>query len=171
MPWSEKKLRGNDSALSGVADPAGVAMLLRVRLRLPRELVVAVVRGDRYTRQIWHPNGWLDESIPYVNGKAHGIARSYYHDGLRRTVVPLVAGKKHGLGIRWRQDGSVVRETTFENDLRVLERWWDAGGTYGEITFVAGHERVSTRWDPAQGTCRVLRWDDQMNMTVSDDHV
>jgi antitoxin component YwqK of YwqJK toxin-antitoxin module len=55
---------------------------------------------------------------PYVNGKRHGIEKSYYESNALEWEAPYVNGKMHGVLKRYYDSGALKYESPYENGRR-----------------------------------------------------
>lgn len=143
--------------------------LLRRRVRLSRELTDDVVRArghkvqldDRYADVVasifddkYHGRTYarlwsgVREIIPYVDGKRHGLACSFYCNGNRLAEVPYVNSQRHGLSRRWHAHGTLaVEERHVDNWIHGYERKWREDGTlFEENLWSHGHLQSTLNW-------------------------
>jgi antitoxin component YwqK of YwqJK toxin-antitoxin module len=60
------------------------------------------------------------------------IERTYWKSGKLRSEQPRVDGKRHGLTKSWRPDGQLSSEHPYVDGKRhgVSKQWWQDGGIY-----------------------------------------
>jgi antitoxin component YwqK of YwqJK toxin-antitoxin module len=63
------------------------------------------------------PDGSKRDEVPFVDGREHGVARSWYRDGRLAGETTYVRGVKHGPRREWFEDGSLRSEELIEFDL------------------------------------------------------
>lgn len=58
----------------------------------------------------YYRNGKFWCEAPYVNGRVHGLARSWYENGQLQCETPYVNGRIHGLARSWHENGQLLFE-------------------------------------------------------------
>lgn len=100
-------------------------------------------KADEYTVSNWHQDsivglvntyhtsGWLKNSIPYVEGKPHGLAKTFNKDGL----VTAVTKYYHGVMSRTER---INRTDNVGNKQGNWKYFWDNGNLKLEATYLNG---------------------------------
>jgi hypothetical protein len=70
--------------------------------------------GQPIRRVIFHPNGRVYSEVDQVEGKPHGLRKSYYPDGKIATTMVFVRGIGHGYFVSFFTNGQVHVKTSFE---------------------------------------------------------
>jgi len=68
---------------------------------------------------IYHKNGKVKEVQYYKEGKLHGGDTLFYDDGKPEMVITFNLGKKDGYIRKWAQDGSLIYEAKYSNEVLV----------------------------------------------------
>lgn len=102
-----------------------------------------IYKADEYTVSNWHQDsivglvntyhtsGWLKNSIPYVEGKPHGLAKTFNKDGL----VTAVTKYYHGVMSRTER---INRTDNVGNKQGNWKYFWDNGNLKLEATYLNG---------------------------------
>jgi len=77
--------------------------------------------------------------VSFLNGREHGVARSWYPNGRPRTEGPYVHGETHGVVKEWFDDGALKSETVCEFGVPMRWEKRDRGANVIEV-----FERPST---------------------------
>ncbi|MEG3765885.1 hypothetical protein [Alteromonas sp. 14N.309.X.WAT.G.H12] len=110
-----------------VAEERKLGLLSRVLYRL----------GDGFTGRavMRSKDGYLQEEVPYVNGKREGVAKQYYDNGALNAVTHYKQNKEVLTTKRWSRNGVLVRETQrTENGKFIEEREWTTEGMLRQET-------------------------------------
>lgn len=98
-------------------------------------------KGQMTSRMVYHSNGSPKEIISYLNGKLHGVKKTflpggepetiehfandqregmstYFVNGGKSVEIPYSKGKKHGIEKRYRNGVDVVEEISWREDKR-----------------------------------------------------
>ena len=74
------------------------------------------------------------EEYHYLDGKPHGVARSYYKNGKTRDITTYQNGVKHGLETRFKEDGNIYHQMM-----------WDTGKLNGPyISYMPYRDKISS---------------------------
>ena len=98
--------------------------------------------------------GTLDEVIPMVAGRKHGMAFAYFADGALSEATPFVADKRHGLAKRFYEGGSLRSETPWVNgkeDGKATYYYKNGGGVAGTTVYQQGRHMGTTCSDGRTG--------------------
>jgi antitoxin component YwqK of YwqJK toxin-antitoxin module len=97
-----------------------------------------------------YDNGQLEYEIPYVNGKQHGIEKSWYENGQLSYEIPYVNDQRHGIERGWHPNGQLGWETPYENDQRHgIRKHWKKDGTLWRIEkWHKGRKFINLRFNP-----------------------
>ena len=117
---------------------------------------VATMRTWEEGKLVGMARGWLDDGRlhyegPYVDGKRHGIWRSYHLDGTRQLVVRFDADRRTGISRSWFPGGQLNSLQAFEADQpRGLFQQW----------FPTGRRKLYSERDGEKVVGLTLEWDD-----------
>jgi antitoxin component YwqK of YwqJK toxin-antitoxin module len=64
-----------------------------------------------------YSDGSKRDEVPFLDGREHGVARSWYRDGRLAGETTYVRGVKHGPRREWFENGLLRSEELFEFDL------------------------------------------------------
>ncbi|MBU2978561.1 hypothetical protein [Alteromonas sp. C1M14] len=93
--------------------------------------------GDGFNgrAEMRNKKGYLQEEVPYINGKRDGVAKQYYDNGALNATTHYKQNKEVLTTKRWSRDGVLVRETQrTENGEFVKEREWTTEGVLRQET-------------------------------------
>lgn len=68
---------------------------------------------------IYHKNGKIKEVQYYTDGKIHGGDTLFYDTGQPEMVLTFNKGLKDGYVRKWSQDGTLIYEAKYENEILV----------------------------------------------------
>jgi antitoxin component YwqK of YwqJK toxin-antitoxin module len=68
---------------------------------------------------IYHKNGRIKEVQYYTDGKIHGGDTLFYETGQPEMVINFNKGQKDGYLRKWAQDGSLIYEAKYQNEVLV----------------------------------------------------
>lgn len=78
-------------------------------------------------------SGAIISEVPFVDGRQHGLARTWHANGRPSLERPYVHGESHGLAHEWFEDGSLKSETVFEFGTMMKRELRDRTGTLVEM--------------------------------------
>jgi hypothetical protein len=65
----------------------------------------------------YYPSGVVRQEIDYLNNVKHGVARTNYETGKPYQITRYVEGKMEGVREKYRQNGDLMSEAPYYNDL------------------------------------------------------
>ena len=79
----------------------------------------------------YHKNGNKRCEIPYLNGKAHGLARFWHENGRLYIESNWINGKQHRFTRFWHENGRLHREVNYKNgQMHGIRRVWGNSGSF-----------------------------------------
>jgi len=82
-------------------------------------------------KKLYHrPNGKLRMTVPYKDGRQHGLCKQYDLPGALEAVIPYRRGRRHGERIDYNtQTGKVRRIIPYVDDIvdGTVREYWDSG--------------------------------------------
>ena len=98
--------------------------------------VAAVMRATM--QKIFYRNGQLREAVPLVNGRQHGIARSWHKNGKLSDENPYYNGLPHGVSRQWNDAGRLLGQYRMVHGTGVQRVWHEIGRLHLEFSTVRG---------------------------------
>lgn len=77
--------------------------------------------GDLMKEEVFYPNGNLQWTGTYKNGKEDGTWQFYYSNGSIKTVENYEAGKEHGVSSQFNEQGKKTKEEFWKHGKKIKE--------------------------------------------------
>ena len=103
-----------------------------------------------------YDDGSMKSSTPYLEGRAHGIAKGWYAGGAKRYERLYRDGKKDGVHTGWWEGGQLQFVYHFKNDLHegAAQAWYASGTRYRAFNYANGKEAGSQQMWNEDGTIK-----------------
>lgn len=84
-------------------------------------------------RQHFFANGQLEYECMYVDGNAHGCAKSWHFNGILKSTISYYHGKKHGPLDIWHPNGQIFCHRSYKDGHQTgsSKFWHENGKRYG----------------------------------------
>lgn len=104
------------------------------------------VSWDGNVRMIHRPDGTLKSTMPYLDGKKHGLGQRYYPDGSVHQAIEYENGVKQGYARTYYESGKLAVESQYRRDKLhgIRKRFDEAGFVMAEIPYKNGRLSLGT---------------------------
>jgi antitoxin component YwqK of YwqJK toxin-antitoxin module len=98
--------------------------------------------------QSFHPNGKIFRESNYVNGKLHGVTKTYYESGALESTETMQNGIFEGPYQKFYENGKVSNEGQYANNEMsgVWKRYFESGELMEEVNFAKNEENGPFRF-------------------------
>lgn len=109
--------------LSSFQDPALDRQVMRMHDNGQEHVVLYFdkLSGDLMKEEVFFPNGNLQWTGTYKNGKEDGTWQFYFSNGSIKTVENYEAGKEHGVTSQFNEQGKKVKEEFWKHGKKIKE--------------------------------------------------
>ncbi len=111
---------------------------------LKTERGVTYNNGQPFTGKAFTLNAQMDTVVIdfYLDGKLHGVSRSWYASGKRMQERLYQNGRKEGIHQGWWPNGKMKFQYEFKNDEYEgsVKEWYENGVPYKHFTYSSGQE-------------------------------
>lgn len=106
---------------------------LKFQIDWKNEIKTAFLNGKLFNgvAYITYPSGKLKHETPYVNGKKHGLEKSYFENGTLKAESACANGIDEGRARGWHENGQLAYDWLWQN--RQPEGSWKTWNEDGSL--------------------------------------
>ena len=155
-------LSGADSALPRTASespsPIPDIEVISTNAHLHRAGGMLYYAGVPFSGHLVAPyeGGMIKSTTPYLDGRAHGLAKGWYPDGTQQFVRWYQVGKKEATHVGWWDNEATQFVYHFQNGLHEgnAKEWYSNGLLYRDFNYENGQEAGTQQMWYEDGTLR-----------------
>jgi antitoxin component YwqK of YwqJK toxin-antitoxin module len=102
---------------------------------------IPYVDGKKHGIEVWtYPNGKMKSKYCFIKGQEHGQQESWFEDGTKEFEITRMEGKSEGVAQQWFANGQKYKHQGFRNGERhgKCTYWFDDGSVEAELFYNHG---------------------------------